>query len=78
MLPYTSNYAPNFEEAGGPYCFRVVRACICSSRFLMHAISYEPYMLRVLEFHTWIPHGKIADRCFFLVPVLSLSGVTPL
>ena len=26
-------------------------------RFLMHAISYEPYEL-VLKFHIWILHGK--------------------
>ena len=26
MLPYTINDAPNFEDVGGPYCVRVVRA----------------------------------------------------
>ena len=46
-----------------------VRACIRSSR-TMHA--------RVLKFHRWIPHGKIADTRLFLVRVISLSGVTPL
>ena len=62
MLPYTINYAPNFEEVGGPYWVRIVRACIYSPCFLMHSIAYEPCMLVVLEFHTWIPQGKIADR----------------
>ena len=33
---------------------------------------------RVLKFHIWIPHGKIADTHFFLVRVISLSGVMPL
>ena len=33
---------------------------------------------RVLKFHVWIPHGKIADPYFFLVRVISLSGVMPL
>ena len=32
---------------------------------------------RVLKFHVWIPHGKIADPYFFLVRVVSLSGVMP-
>ena len=30
---------------------------------------------RVLKFHIWIPHGKVADLYFFLVQVISLSGV---
>ena len=33
---------------------------------------------RVLKFHIWIPHGKIADPYFFLVRIISLSGVMPL
>ena len=33
---------------------------------------------RVLKFHIWIPHGKIAELYFFLVRVISLSGVMPL
>ena len=33
---------------------------------------------RVLKFHIGIPHGKIADLYFFLVRVISLSGVMPL
>ena len=34
---------------------------------------------RDLKFHVWIPHGKIFDaRFFFLVRVISLSGVMPL
>ena len=33
---------------------------------------------RVLKFHIWIHHGKIADTHFFLVRVIFLSGVMPL
>ena len=34
---------------------------------------------RVLKFRIWIPHGKIFDaRFFFLVRLISLSGVMPL
>ena len=33
---------------------------------------------RVLKFHIWIPHGKITDSYFFLIRVISLSGVMPL
>ena len=34
---------------------------------------------RVWQFHIWISHGKIADLYFFfLVQVISLSGVMPL
>ena len=54
-----------------------VRASIRSSK-TVHA--------RVLKFHIWIPHGKIADTrfffffffFFFLVRVISLSGVMPI
>ena len=63
-----SDYAPNFEEVYGAYWFRVVCASVHSSK-TVHA--------RVLKFHTWIPHGKIADTRFFLVQVISLSGVMP-
>ena len=33
---------------------------------------------RVLKFHIWIHHGKIAEQVFFLVWVISLFGVMPL
>ena len=49
-----------------------------SSHFSMHTISYELCVLRVLKFHIWIPHGKIADQYFFLVRHISLSGFTSL
>ena len=39
----------------------------------------RPVHARVLKFHRWIPRGKIADPIlFFLVRVISLSGVMPL
>ena len=41
-----SNYAPNFKEVGGAYCFWVVRPFVCpsvrSSHFLMHSITLKP------------------------------------
>ena len=61
-------YAPNFEEVDGAYWFRVVYPSLLSRT--VHA--------RVLNFQIWIPHGKIADAYFFLVRVISLSGVMPL
>ena len=45
-----------FEEVDGAYWFRVVHLSIRSSR-TVHA--------RVLKFHIWIPHGKIANTHFF-------------
>ena len=49
-------YAPNFEEVDGAYWFQVLR----SSR-IVHA--------RILKFHILlIPHGKIADTCYFSCP----------
>ena len=60
---------PYFEEVDGAYWFQIVRAsvrpCVRSSK-IVHA--------RVLKFHIWIPHGKIADPYSFLVRVISLSG----
>ena len=52
-----------------------IRPCIlskhaCHILWTVHA--------RVLKFHLWIPHGKIADTHFFLDRVISLSGVMPL
>ena len=42
---YTYDYAPNFEEVEGTYCFEVVRQSVRPSRFLMHAMSHEPCRL---------------------------------
>ena len=59
--------APNFEDVDGAYWFRVVRPSVRSSR-TVHA--------RVLKFHIWIPHGKIADARFFFV-FFFLSKLSP-
>ena len=50
--------------------FRVVRPCIC------HAFFYACHILwtmhaRVLKFHLWIPHGKIAEPYVFFLSELS-------
>ena len=34
--------------------------------------------IRVLKCHIWIPNGKIFEHVFFLVRIISLSGVMPL
>ena len=58
---------PNFEHIGFGLSVRPsVHASVRSSK-TVHA--------RVLKFHIWIPHGKIIDTRFFLVRVISLSGV---
>ena len=62
-------YAPNFEEVAGAYWFRVVCPCVRLWK-TVHA--------RVLKFHIWIPHRKIAEPYLCLVRVISLSGVMPL
>ena len=50
-------YAPNFDELREHIGFGLcVCACVHSSK-TVHA--------RVLEFHIWIPHAKIADTHFF-------------
>ena len=69
IIPFSGRiyYAPNFEEVDGAYWFRVVRASVGSRT--VHA--------RVLKFHIWIPHGKYLMHVFFLVRVISLSGVMP-
>ena len=55
----------------------VLGLCVRPSRFLMHALSHESVYARVLKFHIWFPHGKIAylSVFVFLVRVISLSGV---
>ena len=35
------------------------------AHFLMHSISFELVRARVLKFHIWITHEKIADTYFF-------------
>ena len=53
-----------------------VRACV-RSKYACHI--FWTVHARVLKFHIWIPYGQIADtRFFFLVRVISLSGVMPL
>ena len=55
-------YAPNFEEVDKACWFRVVHSSVHSSR-TVHA--------KVLKFHIWIPHGKIANTRFFFLSKLS-------
>ena len=63
-----SNYAPNFENVDGAYCFwsvrAWVRACVTLS---VPTVTFKPLKLesKLLKFHMWIPHKKIANPCFF-------------
>ena len=63
-------YTPNFEEIDGEYWFLVVHASI---RACMHLSvrSSRTMHARVLKFHIWIPHRKIADTPFFFLSKLS-------
>ena len=68
-----SFYAPNFENSWGHIAFGL---SVCSSHFLMHAISYEPCILGFWNFM----YGFLMEKyltIFFLVRVISLSGVVP-
>ena len=65
-------YAPNFEAVVGAYWFRVVRPsvhpCVHASVGLSKTVH-----AKVLKFHIWIPHGKIADPHFFCLSYLPLK-----
>ena len=51
-------------------CLSVCSSHACHILWTVHT--------RVLKFHIWIPHEKIAEHVFFfLVWVISLSGVMP-
>ena len=59
-------FAPNFEEVDGAYWFGVKLASVCAC---VH--SSRTKHSRVLKFHIWILHGKIADARFFFLSELS-------
>ena len=63
-----SSYLPPWSYA--PFEKIEMKSDACNILWSMHA--------RVLKFRIWIPHGKITDSIFFLVQVISLSGVIPL
>ena len=53
--------------------------CVRAWHFLMHAISYEPCMLKFWNFIISIPHGKIADtRLFSCASYLPFLSYAPL
>ena len=68
---------PTSKNLKGKNCFRVVRPSARSSRFLMHVISYEPCMFRVLKFSIWIPHEIIAALYIFLSGKCVLPELCP-
>ena len=70
---WSSDLNMGFLCPHGAYWFWVERPSMHPS---VH--SSRTVHARVLKFHIWIPHGKIVDTRFFLVRVISLSGVMPL
>ena len=49
----------------GAYCFRLVRLFVRA--FVCPSVQ-KKFKARVLKFHIWIPHQKIADLYFFSCP----------
>ena len=77
----SSSYAPTLKKLKGHISFGLfVRASMCLFEKLFDACHILLTMqVRVSKFHIWIPHGKRVDiHFFFLVRVISLSGVMPL
>ena len=56
-----------------------VRPCVrASATLFMHAMSYEPCILVFWNFIYWFLVKTIADKYFYLIWVISISGVMPL
>ena len=83
LMDFDHFYAPNFERSW--------RDILLSGRASVRDSVWPPSVtlfdachilwtvhVRVLKFHIWIFHGKIADCDFFFLQVISLSGVMPL
>ena len=70
---FRDTYAPSFKEVEGAYWFGVVLACVHPSMCLFITLFEACHILwtvhaRVLKFHIWVPHGKIADTHLFSYP----------
>ena len=70
--------APNFDWKLVGGCILVsgcpsVSVCVRSSHFFDACHILWTAHARVLKFHVWIPHGKIADQYFFLIQVTNVS-----
>ena len=77
ILVLNTFYVPNFKEVDGAYCFRVVCPCVRPS--VCACIYWSRTMhARILRFHIWIPHGKIADTFFFLSELSPFLELCPL
>ena len=57
-----SFYAPNFEKVGSI----LVSACAFVRPFVLPSLQNR-IQARILKFHIWIPHQKLAYPYFFLV-----------
>ena len=64
--PKDSFYAPNFEKVGSI----LVSAC-AFVRLFVRSSGQNRIQARVLKFHIWNPHQKIAYPYFFSCPNLS-------
>ena len=70
-------YAPNFEKVGSI----LLSACpsVCPFIGLFVRLFKKKFKARVLKFHIWIPHQKIAYPYFFSCPnYLPLPSYAPL
>ena len=64
-------FMPPTLKKWGAYCFRLVPASVSLS-------VQKNFKARVLKFHIWIPHQKIAYRYFFSCPnYLPLPSYAP-
>ena len=78
-------FAPNFKEVGGAYCFWVVRPSVRpsfrpsvrSSRFLVHSITLEPWMLPFWNFLYVFLMKKLLTCIFFLTGLCPISELWP-
>ena len=64
-----SFYAPNFEKVGSI----LVSACAFVRPFVLPSLQNR-IQARVLKFHIWIPHQKLAYPYFFYAPNFEKVG----
>ena len=80
MCMWECNFsALNFEKVGWAYWFAFV--CLSVSPFVMLFCAchiLQTMHVRVLKFHIWVLHEKIADQYFFfMVDIFILSDLCP-
>ena len=69
---------PQLKGSKKANCFLVVHPCILlESIHLSHKLYLKNHDVRVLKFHMYIHHQKIAETEFFLVQIVSHFGTMP-